>query len=550
MCKCKKIILMFMACVILVNSVFAQAIVVYANSETLNGIYELDLSSPLNTQYNDENCVTQVSVTEKNVTGNTKHYLTWKNADGYDNDKVKVEIYAQIYLNVIDSEDMKIENDELENMKWNELALPVVRCCQVSANVKKACVNFTDLWNTLESVPDADLSKYNNWEAVSAVVDTIADLTVIFSNADTLGITQNTTARARYALTNGKTANYIKYSRVKYYARYVYCSDPSQIFNGSDSENMCYSEDIKSKDFKKFYSTDKYYASGRYAAFPVGNGTYCAIGENNFINKTYDNKGTETGCRETGSFIAYALNGNYTGEYDSFTRICDYIGPVFTSEDTCDEFIKNGTTAGLLNYGDKYYKCGRVVENDTEMNDDNLAYDTDAEHNKSNSTPYPVITDPGDTGDEDSNTDVVYWLKKIYRRLGAMLSMMVVDNLVDFLNDFVNGLVGDFTEAMESVTDNAESRFPFSVMYLVPVLLKVFVAEPKKPVMEYEFKIPENKALGIKEIAIPLKFDKLDYIDKYVAISRNIELAAFIVYLVYYTFDVISFVRNGGMTSD
>ena len=228
----KRIISVFLVLSIFLASVPQEAYAEGGGAGTSfseGGIYDVssDTEDLTETPSNFDGSPVDFTASEReNSVSGTIHDLTWSNPDSLDPADYYVEVYCVPYLKYFNSSNWNISSDELSKLDdsaWREIALPAVHCTDVDASDTGAVVNFTDVWESLDSIPVGNASAWVSRVAVSDVLDMI--ISMIGDNYG-LGDPHSSDfsqyfAVFRYALSNGETANYIKYSRVKYYARYV-----------------------------------------------------------------------------------------------------------------------------------------------------------------------------------------------------------------------------------------------------------------------------------------------------------------------------------------
>lgn len=212
-----------------------SVIVLYMGQSAEAYVLDVDGSNSdiTETKYNVPYQPQNVSVEEKEIAGNTKHFITWKNDSQLLEDYPEnpntlnewdtsfyVEVYCVPYLKYLNSGNWNIPVEEVDETMLKDIALPAVHCANVTASDCGTVINFTDVWQSLESIPEGDARQWVTRMAASSLVDTITSIIKDMDDSNLVDMTNNIFAKFRYCMSNGDTANYIKYSRVKYYVRY------------------------------------------------------------------------------------------------------------------------------------------------------------------------------------------------------------------------------------------------------------------------------------------------------------------------------------------
>ena len=185
-----------------------------------------------NTPYNLNTNPNNFTVESKDVLGNEKHYLTWDNEGLNNSEGYKIEIYCIPYM-----EYRKIEEDknhpltetELENIPWSEYPFIPIHCVDVDAVDCGTVVNFSDIQETLKKDNIFTHDPQNDPD------DEYADLLEFYSfleskfNLHYFTDKLNDYNRVYYYMSYiPDYMKYLRFGRVKYFARYVSKSSVSQ----------------------------------------------------------------------------------------------------------------------------------------------------------------------------------------------------------------------------------------------------------------------------------------------------------------------------------
>ncbi|MCI5586365.1 MAG: hypothetical protein MR384_00530 [Lachnospiraceae bacterium] len=202
--------------------------VTYASeSVSYSAFYNVNSSDPISTPYNFDVTLNNFKVQSKSTLGNEKHFLTWDNS--VDMFNYKVEIFAKVYIeykNIKDEDghdNVSISKDKLENAPWSETSLPMIHCVDVDANDCLSVVDFTDIKSSYKTITEG----YRNYD--SDLIKSVTTLFDLFLPDKYEEFANNYYEEIIYCIDHETTASYIRFSRVKYFARYVAKTSTTQL---------------------------------------------------------------------------------------------------------------------------------------------------------------------------------------------------------------------------------------------------------------------------------------------------------------------------------
>lgn len=186
-------------------------------------MYNVNEDDVIKTPFNDDTVPNDFSVESKEITGNEKHFLTWSNPEGFNYDDYKVEIYAKLYVEYKDTDGEKLSEVELENTPWRETSFPCIHCVDVDAIDGGTVVNYSDLKQSYDNVtwehPNEDFERLRKL---------FASLDLWIVTGDQYPDYMSDFNKMEYWLRYGEACDYLRFGRVKYFARYVSKSSVSQ----------------------------------------------------------------------------------------------------------------------------------------------------------------------------------------------------------------------------------------------------------------------------------------------------------------------------------
>lgn len=264
----KRIICIVLAIAIAVVS-FGSVTLASETDTLYKTMYNVNQDDVTKTAYNREIIPNNFSVESKEVTGNEKHYLTWDN-EGIDNPyDYKVEIYSVVYIKYQQcTEDMTPE--QLANVEWSELALPVIHSVDVDASDCGTVINYSDVKSSYGNLIYESTDKTLKFLSVVAnhILSCVAQTQ--FDGFKDLN-------QVLYAIDNGVDgvliANYMRVGRVKYYARYVSKHSKKQLLQPDADGYYHYYFDFVPMEYNSNYleTKDEYgNVIGRYGCYNPG----------------------------------------------------------------------------------------------------------------------------------------------------------------------------------------------------------------------------------------------------------------------------------------
>lgn len=520
--KFKKNLLIFLSIHLFCFSIATQAC---AAEESLNGyecydptfFYE-DISR---TGYNMEENLINFSIEEKTIAGNIKHYLKWEN-DNIDTDNFTVEIYAVPYINYIPAtkEDVGKLTTDLDKIPWKEIAMPAVKCCTTDAGDCETIINFSDIYQTyIDNIDYSD--SVNEWHKGHQVANCL-DVIGRFLHLGTPGEDIiNQSQRLQYYLNNDEYAQYIKFSRVKYYARYVSKTQKEKGFGYPITKGT---EISIIKDYSNWFkhaetivtitNTDNYTGTGQLViTWPTDeyNKTHIGLQKlKNGILSGFDNDGTITIKVKT---IKYNEDWEelkeYTYEYSIEQPLIKDYGnyiPIASGTVTIDEnYIKNNARppVGQWYNTDLLYSYSKFLENDATItkpsggNGDFIgptqkpAPDDEEDSEKDKEATSKHKTDEDGT---KNTKDILYYVKKIYKLLKAWFIFDAIDKIWNEIKEIVKDEIDEKVKVATQTADIAASKFPFCVVAIPITVLNAIATDPVTP--------------GADKTTIPIKFEK------------------------------------------
>lgn len=542
--KFKKNLLIFLSIHLFCFSLATQYSVATAETEfkdsyqnTYNPLkYEDILNTPCNTEINIQNLSTE----EKTVTGNTKHYITWDN-DNIDTSKYKVEIYAQPYIKYIPATDEDVANivANIDNIPWKETKMPAVKCCTTDSADCGTVINFSDIYQTY--IDNLNYSQsLEEWEDANIIANCLDVIGRYLKIGTPAGDIANKYQNLYFYLNDDKYAQYIKFSRVKYYARYI--SD--ETFEQIVYEPIYVGKNINIKnEINETYTIDYYHTVskieyngkgtigiiwkkkqenkneyGNYILSPyiskIVNKKIEPIEENdivkiegnslvkikngkeetrtvNFeinINKntpTLEKEGLYLGAQLPNAGLIYAWDGSKENEWKN--------NPLEIPFSTCAELklpdysklIENDATITRPSGGSGEFIGPTQKPTQKPAPDDEEDSEKDKEATSKHKT------------DEDGtkNTkDILYYVKKIYKLLKAWFIFDAIDKIWNELKEIVKDEIDEKVKVATQTADIAASRFPFCVVAIPITVLNAIATDPVTP--------------GADKTTIPIKFEK------------------------------------------
>ena len=227
-------------CVILVIAItiVSFASVVYASEEqaTYKSMFQVKYKYDenvadyvKNTPYNTDTIPNNFTVESKDVLGNEKHYLTWDNSGLENSYDYNVEVYCVLYMEyrTIEEDISKpITEMDLENTPWSEYPFIPIQCVDVDASDCGTVINFSDIQATLknENTFTHDPTEHSSDQKIQ-LLRLYEKLEEAFDiDLSNLGYDKNLISYNRfyyYMSYIPDSMRYLRFGRVKYFARYV-----------------------------------------------------------------------------------------------------------------------------------------------------------------------------------------------------------------------------------------------------------------------------------------------------------------------------------------
>ena len=646
-------------------------------------MYFVNEDDVIKTPFNDEHTLNNFSVESKEITGNEKHYFTWDNSNVLNYTKYKVEVYAELFIQYKDPE-VNLTKEQLDNSEWKEIALPAIHCVDVDAIDEGTVINFSDIKSTYVN-NNIDFSYDDKYATVKVIANHLLSL-VTKSQFDGF----KDINEMFYAIDNGVNdvvlANYFKFGRVKYYARYVskqaidttlkpdadgyyhyylnyvpFDYDPNyeekETANTLERKNMYVIKSLEKYEFKTkerlVLSCNVSYSGPVYQSFKKESGSWtltnikqCLVG---YFQLRHSNgsmvKPDEINIGFSNSYGARYIYGRHLvesaseelnhkilladfglGENDNIYTVSpdilclDTNIPIngYGSKTNISDWLDNG------NYTYGQVLVGKFVENDSQIikptpTPTNTPAPDPAETKEPASTATtsptssptsspasstaPLPTEPPRPGTDDkytdmndSDTDVVHWLKMIYNRCGKQLEQIkvintvveklndiiynqkkmidklvgdtdnndivkylkkiyrilvanfvenVIDDLMSYVTDFVSNVGNTVADVADTAYSTASKTFPLSIIFIPKIVFDTVAAEPKTPYKKVSFDKPAGKIAGVNVPEVKFEFViDLKQFNDLAAICRNCIVIVFLFGMVNYTTEIIAMIND------
>lgn len=541
--KFKKNLLIFLSIHLFCLSIITQYAVARAERSFEDPANPYNLSKYENIEnvpYNTEITIKNLSTEEKIVTGNTKHYITWDN-DNIDTSKYKVEIYAQPYIKYIPATDEDVAKvvENIDNIPWKEVKMPIIKCCSTDAADCGTVINFSDIYQTY--IDNLDYSEaLEQWETegtIANAMDVIGRFLHIGTPAEDIA---NKYSRLYFYLTDDKYAQYIKFSRVKYYARYI----SNETFEQIVYEPIYVGKNINIKnEINEKYTVDYYHTiskieyngkgtigiiwkvnykyNGNYIMLPyiskIVNKKIEPIEENdivkiegnslvkriqngkeesetvNFeinINKntpTLEKEGLYLGDQLPNSGIIYAWDGSKENEWKNNPLEIPFSAYAELQLPEYSKLIENDATITRPSSGNGDF-IGPTQKPDATKKP---APDDEEDSEKDKNATSKHKTDEDGT---KNTKDILYYVKKIYKLLKAWFIFDAIDTIWNEIKEIVKDEIDEKVKVATQTADIAASKFPFCVVAIPITVLNAIATDPVTP--------------GEEKTTIPIKFEK------------------------------------------
>lgn len=144
---------------------------------------------------------------------------------------------------------------------------------------------------------------------------------------------------------------------------------------------------------------------------------------------------------------------------------------------------------------------------------------------------------------QDDYGDVVKYLKKIYN---IIYTNSLVDDLTDSIEDYISGVGNGVLTAASAACDTASKTFPFSIVFVPKLVLDALSAEPKTPYKQVKIKVDKKQVGNIEFPGYDFSFTiDLTEFNDVAAMFREVSIIIFLCGMVKHTVDVIALMKDG-----